>query len=386
MSQLNLADICMHLKAAVIPHTPDDFIIAEKFKLGLTDEELKAGIEAFRSFLHRLYDALAENKDRFDVKTGKQNGTIPARFPIIEDLGAILFQMGFHGKLETEPKNELIIYGEDMLKVSKTQKYRHLIKMSKKRKMELFDFLSDLGFYFEEADFSDTIDFSKIGVFYVQYENDDIMLTGLKLMALAQANVKAKYDRYSNILMRGDFYPLANAELKPPTVNIADYANTQPSEIKEWIVDLDKLLTQTCKVTGNSQYFLCGGVFEYTSRKTKNLVCKINLLAGNCTIIPGANHFGDTNNILGELTENMFNAMRIRNKRCRTCSELNNPIFVKCMSRGEPYRFTHEGEDFELCRYGGFTFLLDNANERKVLRKWIESELAWCSQDHDTKQ
>ena len=189
MSQLDLAGICNHLKAAVIPHTPKTFIIAEAFKLGLPDEELKAGIAAFRSFLHELYDALANNKDRFDVKAGKQVGTFPARFPIIEDLGAILFQMGFHGKLETEPRNELIIYGEDMLHVSKMQKYRHLNKMSKMRKMELFDFLSEMGFYFEDADFSDNTDFSKIGTFYVQYENDDSLLVGLKLMSLAQANV-----------------------------------------------------------------------------------------------------------------------------------------------------------------------------------------------------
>ena len=377
MGQLDLADICNHLKAAVIPRTPEGFIIAEAFKLGLPDEELKAGIAAFRSFLYELYDALANGKDRFDVKTGKQAGTFPARFPIIEELGTILFQMGFHGKLETEPKNELIIYGEDMLHVSKMQKYKHLNKMSKMRKMELFDFLSELGFYFEDADFSETIDFMKIGTFYVQYENDDLMLTGLKLMALAQANVKAKYDRYSTIIMRGDFYPLAHAEPKLPTVNIVDYANTQPPEIKNWIIDLDKLLTQTCKVAGRAQYFLCGGVFDYTSLKTKKLVCKINLLARNCTLIPNVSHFEDSsNNILGELTESMFNAMRSRNKACRACSELNTPDFVQCMHGGTPHQFIHKGEDFELCRFGGFEFSLNNTSEREVLRKWIELELA----------
>jgi len=376
MNQINLADICKHLKAAVIPRTPQDFVIAESFTLDLPDEELKAGITAFRSFLHTLYDGLADNKNSFDVKTSKQVGTIPARFPIIEDLGAILFQLGFHGKLETEPKNELMVYGEDMLHVSKTQKYRHLSKLSKKRKKELFDFLSSLGFYFEDVDFSDNIDFSKISMFYVQYENDDSMLTGLKLLALAQANVKAKYDRYSTIIMRGDFYPLANAEPKPLFINIVDYAGTQPPEIKEWVINLDKLLTQTCKVVGRTQYSLCGGVFEYTSLKTKKLVCKINLFARSCTIVPGANHFEVSNIILDELTENMFNVMRSRNKACRDCSDLNKPIFVQCMHGGTPHRFIHESEDFELCRFMGFEFSLNNADERNVLRKWIELELA----------
>jgi len=376
VSQLDLADICNHLKAAVIPHTPEDFIIAEAFKLGLPDDELEAGIDAFRSFLHQLYNVIANSKDRFDVKTGKKDGTFPARFPIIEDLGAILFQIGFHGKLETEPRNELIVYGEDMCHVSKMQKYKHLSKMPKKRKLELFDFLSDLGFYFEDADFSNDIDFSNIGIFYVQYENDDSVLTGLKLMALAQANVKAKYDRYSTILMRGDFYPLANAKPKSPLVNIVEYVNTQPHEIKEWVIGLDELLVQSCKIDGEVRYSLCDGIFTYTSRKTKKAVCKIDLKAKNSSVILNVSNFVNLNNILNEFTENMLNIMRSKNRWCRFCSERNNPVFVKCVHGGEPYKFSYNGEDFELCRFTGFEFPLNNTEERNILRQWIELELA----------
>jgi len=286
--------------------------------------------------------------------------------------------MGFHGKLETEPRNELIIYGDDMLHVSKMQKYRHLNKMSKIRKMELFDFLSELGFYFEDADFSDNIDFSKIGTFYVQYENDDSLLVGLKLMALAQANVKAKYDQYSTMLMRGDFYPLANTKPELPIVNIVEYVNTQPPDIKEWVIGLDELLTQSCKVVGEVRYFLCDGIFSYTSRKTKNVVCKIDLKAKNSSVIPNVNHFEKSSDILNQLTEFMLDTMRNKNRNCYNCSELNNPNFVKCPNGGgEPHRFSHKGEDFELCRHNGFEFSLNSEVERNVLRKWVEFELAW---------
>jgi len=378
VNRLDLADICNHLKAAVIPHTPEDFTIAEAFRLGLPDNELKAGIVAFRAFLYELYDALANSKDRFDVKTGAKHGTLPARFPIIEDLGAILFQIGFHGKLETEPRNELIVYGADMFHVSKMQKYKHLNKMSKMRKMELFDFLSELGFYFEELDLSNGIDFSKVGTFYVQYENDNSLLTGLKLMALSQANVKAKYDRYSTILMRGDFYPLANEIPKPPTVNIIEYANTQPPSIKEWVIGMNELLSQNCKVSGEVRYFLCDGIFTYTSRKTKKIVCKIDLRAKSSSAILNANHFETSSNILNQLTEFMLDTMRSKNRNCKNCSELNIPDFVKCpYGGGEPYRFSHNGEDFELCRHNGFEFFLNSETDRNVLRNWIELELAW---------
>ncbi|MDR2570196.1 MAG: hypothetical protein LBD23_07845, partial [Oscillospiraceae bacterium] len=316
------------------------------------------------------------SKDKFDIVTGKEGGTIPARFPIIEDLGAILFQIGFHGILETEPKNEMIVYGEDMLKVSKMQKYRHINKLSKKRRIELFDFLSGLGFYFEEVDFSNNVDFSKVGTFYVQYENGDSLLTGLKLMALAQSNVKAKYDRYSSIIMRGDFYPLANAQPKPPIVNIIEYANTQPPEIREWLIDVDELLTQSCNVIGETQYSLCAGIFVYTSRITKQKVCKIDLRAKNNFITPSANHFRNSNNILNDFTENMLDTIRNKNRKCRVCSEHNNPVFVKCpYGSGEPHRFSYKDEDYELCRFGGFEFTLNNTKERDVFKKWIELEL-----------
>jgi len=341
---VDLADVCKHLKAMVI-HMPEDFVIAEGFKLGLPDDELKAGMVAFRMFLYELYDALASNKGAYDVKTSSKHGTIPARFPIIEDLGAVLFSLGFHGKLETEPRNELHVCGGDMLRVSKMQKYTHLNKMSKKRKLELFDFLSGLGFYFEDADFSTHVDFDNTGVFYVQYENDDAMLTGLKLMASAQANIKAKYDRYTTILMRGDFYPLANAEPKPPVVNIADYVSTQEPEIERWLIALDRLLAKSCKVDGRSQYFMCGAIFEYSSRITKKRVCTINLVVWGCTIIPSVSHLENLDNILGQFTPNMLDIIRRRNNRCGACSEVNNPVFVKCMHGGVPQKM-NIAEDF----------------------------------------
>ena len=77
MIPIDLATLCHHLKTSVISHMPEDFYIAQKFRLGLSDSELHAGIAAFRTFLHHLYDALASSKDRFDVKTSKLDGTLP---------------------------------------------------------------------------------------------------------------------------------------------------------------------------------------------------------------------------------------------------------------------------------------------------------------------
>jgi hypothetical protein len=37
-------------------------------------------------------------------------------------------------------------------------------------------------------------------------------------------------------------------------------------------------------------------------------------------------------------------------------------------------------KDFELCRFSGFQFSLNNANEREVLRKWVELEINFQKQ------
>jgi len=181
MGPKDLADVCKYMKGIVIPHTPDNFNVAEPFRHGLSDDDLKAGIDAFRKFLYKLYDKLAENNDKFDVKTGAKyapgtgEDSVRKCFPIITDLAAILFSLGTHGRLETHPRNELVVSADDMLIPfpPRTEKYFSLAKLTNKRKMEVFDFLSDTGFYFEDANFSEEVDFSKIGTFYVRYDDDD---------------------------------------------------------------------------------------------------------------------------------------------------------------------------------------------------------------------
>ena len=165
------------------------------FRHGLTDDELRAGISAFRAFLYKFYDGLAKNKSRFDVKTGAKyapgagEASVRKCFPIITDLAVILFLFGIHGRLETDPRKELVVSGDDLLTPlpPSTEKYFSLTKLTAKRKLELFEFLSDMGFSFEDANFSGEVDFSKTGTFYVRYDDDDFLIVGLTLLAEAQA-------------------------------------------------------------------------------------------------------------------------------------------------------------------------------------------------------
>ena len=376
----DLTDVCNYLKGLVIPHTPDDFVVAESFRHGLTDNELRKGIAAFRSFLYEFFDQVASDKNRIDVEKGKKynpgsgEDSIVKCFPIIYDIAVILATLGCHGKLETEPRMKLTVNGGDMLTPLSPTKPPAINKISNKRKSEMFDYLSDMGFYFEDLNVSQGIDFTKTGTFYVTYEKDDYLLLGIKLIAEAKDNSKAAFQKFMSMFMRGDFYPLANQEAGKHTANASEYANGQPPEIRDWIIDIEKLLINNgCKI---SSFYLSNsngeGSFGYVSHKGKT-ICRITMgITGSAIEIRG-HHFGNKENILSELPESMLNVVK-NVSGCGGCEARNPDTFVKCR-HGGAWKFTLEGKEYECCVFGGFIFPLNIAEERELIRRWVELEI-----------
>ena len=114
-----LSYVCDYLKALVIPHTPDDFIVAEPFRHGLTDDELRKGIDAFREFMYDLYDKLAENESRLDIEEGSKydpqgclndngSGHYRNRFPSIKPVRITKLQTS-HQNEESRERNAMTI-------------------------------------------------------------------------------------------------------------------------------------------------------------------------------------------------------------------------------------------------------------------------------------
>jgi hypothetical protein len=392
MQKYDLAYVCHYYKNLVIPHTPEDFTVAERFRHGLTDLEIRKGIAAFREFLYALFDKLAADKEKIDVETGsnydlygdtgaKGSGNINHCFPVIIDLALTLFSLGFHGRLETGAQMKLTVQGVDMLTVicPVTEKYHSLIRMSGRRKLEIFLLLHELGLRFEGADFSKEVDFSKTGAFHITYDKDDCFAAGLKLIAEATANNR-EYIKLENLFgtafMRCDFYPLANAAPRKHVKYIQEYVNAQSPEIREWIRDLDVYLSGSgCTVTHDF-----GGEFIYAKRKLRNrmgMVCKIYMDITGCFITPGMNHLKNPNNIINMLPGDIVDLMIAKAEReCGWCAySRRNPDSIECRP-GCPLKFTYKGEEYIKCRYAEFQIPLDKAENRELIRKWLEMELA----------
>jgi len=145
----------------------------------------------------------------------------------------------------------------------------------------------------------------------------------------------------------------------------------QSAEIKEWITQIDNyLVTGGCKAAVDNK-----GNFTYTSANSKKIVCRITMSETACSIRPNTNNATSSNRIAAELPEGMLSIMRDA-RGCGGCAK-KNPSFVAC-KHGGPYRFTHDNEDFESCRFVGFNFALDDVANRDLLAKWLETELTFA--------
>ncbi len=397
----DLAYVSDYFKALVIPHMPDDFVVAKPFRHGLTDGALRKGMEAFRDFLYVLFDKLAADKAKIDVKTGAvydphgtkgDRGTRSVKhcFPVFFDLTIILFSLGYHGRLDTETKTKLILRGADMLTVicPLTEKYQSVIRMSSERKLELFHLLADLGLRFEGADFSEEIDFAKTGTFHITYAHNAYLPIGFKLIAEAMVNNKY-YIKLENLFaplfLRGDFYSLQNATPKGHVIHINEYAQPQTPEIRQWVKQIDVLLIQNkCTMVRSD------GAFQYIRRGksvTHGMVCIIDMGITGCSIIPGVNHLANPNNILLTLPDDMANTL----KSCGQDAAFDpEQCYRKTGNMGYArFAFTHNGEDFVGCRHAGlrcqfsgakcgftgYRFDLADPCVREWMKKWIELEL-----------
>ena len=158
--------------------------------------------------------------------------------------------------------------------------------------------------------------------------------------------------------------------------NVYEYFNRlidpHPAEIKDWIVGVDKFLTENgCKIDAltNTPNTGTGVVFTYTYRQNNKRICRIYMGAEGCKAFPYGHHFVYDNSILTELPESMLDAMSYGENECTGCATKRPDLIT------HSFRYTHKSKSYNKCRRFGFGFSLDNADERELLNKWIEMEL-----------
>ncbi len=236
-----LKDMAKHLKKVIAAEIPKTYAINPMFENISSEENIREGVLAFRNFLYHLCDVLIFEGDMYD--NHKKNAhefddrvTISVYFPFLHNVKCLLLNVGFHGVL-TESTQSLTM-GNNIFNT----------KVPVSKWIECLRFLNACGILIGGIDLNDKKpDLSKAEEIIISYPDNPAMLTGLKVMAIAEIEFGTNanesevnksnainYCRFSDILLRCDYRVLKNNRnddvisifkdtMKPLSDNVQDF-------------------------------------------------------------------------------------------------------------------------------------------------------------------
>lgn len=233
--QKTLKDMAKHLRNVITSEIPETYSINPMFFNISNEENIREGVLAFRTFLYLLCDILIAEADSYDnhkkiAHVFDDRVTISVYYPFLHHVKCLLLNIGFHGVLT---ENHLSITVGNNIFNSK-------IPVSKS--IQCLRFLTDCGILIDGIDLNEKKpDLSKAEKISISYPDNPAMLTGLKVMAIAEKELgkienisnSISYCRFSDILLRCDYRVLNNNvtegieilkdTLKPLSVNVQDF-------------------------------------------------------------------------------------------------------------------------------------------------------------------
>ena len=175
-----LKDMAKHLKNVITPEIPETYIINPMFENISNEEDIREGVLAFRNFLYRFCDVLIVEGDLYDnhkkiAHEFDDRVTISVYYPFLHHVKCLLLNIGFHGVL-TESAGSLTV-GSNIFNT----------KIPVSKSIQCLRFLTDCGILIEGIDLNDKKpDLSKAERIKISYPDNPAMLTGLKIMAIAE--------------------------------------------------------------------------------------------------------------------------------------------------------------------------------------------------------
>lgn len=235
-----LKDMAKHLKNVITSEIPETYAINPMFENISNEEDIQEGVLAFRNFLYRFCDVLIVEGDSYDnhkkiAHAFDDRVTISVYFPFLHNMKCLLLNIGFHGLL-TESAGSLTV-GNNIFNT----------KIPVSKNIECLRFLTACGIVIDGIDLNEKKpDLSRAERIIISYPDNPAMLTGLKVMAMAEiefgTNVNKfevnkfnaiSYCRFSDILLRCDYRVLKSDEtdaisiikdtIKPLSVNVQDF-------------------------------------------------------------------------------------------------------------------------------------------------------------------
>ena len=241
-----LQNVASYLKEIMVPETQEAYAIQPAYRCISDEESIRKGVFAFRTFLAHLYDVLYAKGDSYD-KVSKaaheyeNRTTLSVYYPFLHNIGTMLMNIGYHGIPDESAKALTcgnVLFNE---------------KLSVAKNLECLRFLNDCGICFDGIDKNDKKqNLSNIKEIKITYPDNTMMLTGLKVMAIAEMDYGTLVNQ--DVFLRCDYRVLKKDATDVLSI-VQDAIKPLSHDVQDFIVKLhhrylDKGLSSTVEVKG----------------------------------------------------------------------------------------------------------------------------------------
>ena len=224
-----LQDVASYLTEIMVPESQETYGINPIYTNVSVEESIREGVLAFRAFLVRLYDVLYTKGNIYDnskkvAHEYENRTTLSVYYPFLNNVSTLLKNIGYHG-LPVE-NGQLLACGNSLFNG----------KLSTTKTLECLRFLADCGIYIEGIDINKKKqNLSDIKTIKISYPDNPTMLTGLKVMAIAEIDHRTLINQ--DVFLRCDYRVLKKDETDVLSI-LQDTIKPLSAEVQDFILQL----------------------------------------------------------------------------------------------------------------------------------------------------
>ena len=283
--QKPLSDMAIFMKNIISADIPDIYSIKPMFNHIASDANIRSGVLAYRDFLYLVCDRLTADGSLYDKPLKKEKDGIISHpsfmegYPFFNYVRSMLFSIGSHGTF-TEKNASLVIRDmEPLTSVLNSGGSPSKSKIPAPKLIAVLQFLNSCGIIFDGIDLDDKKPaMANVTSLGVSYPDNPFMLIGLKVMAIAQKDLRPKPGGIYDVFLRCDYRTLSNEGIESVSV-LKDFVNPLPAGVQDFVLRLHQLYVDKGLTCGLNIY-LPEIIFTYFLKNKEILSLRASLESG----------------------------------------------------------------------------------------------------------
>jgi hypothetical protein len=263
-------EVARYQKNLIPASIPEDYSLKPMFKSVADESSIRNGIVAFRDFLYLFCDCLISDGQTYTIAPKKPTGI--ADYPFLFNITNLLVDIGYHGKLSDSGTSLMVTQLPVCTASIEDNGKKVQPKISASKMLECLRFLSLCGFEFSGIDLdARTFNISTMQQIEVFYQDNPILLTGLKALSIADMELRIGRRYWNdNNLLRCDYRLLKTEESDMRDVLI-DFLYPLPEKVREFALQLHQRYIQMGLTCINTRLGLVSFAYAYVKESGRSI-------------------------------------------------------------------------------------------------------------------